>query len=32
MKKEDVVYKDSGILLSYRKNEVFPFVATQMDP
>ena len=31
MRKEDVVYRDNGILLSYRKNDVFPFAATQMN-
>jgi len=26
------VYKHNGTLLSYDKNEILPFVTTQMDP
>ena len=32
MDKEDVVYVYNGILLSHKKNEIFPFAATWMDP
>ena len=32
MDTEDVVHIYSGILLSYKKNEIMPFVATWMDP
>ena len=31
MGKEDVVHIYSGILLSYKKNEIMSFAATQMD-
>ena len=31
MDKEDVVYIDSGILLSHKKNEIMPFAETWMD-
>ena len=31
MDKEDVVHIYNGILLSHKKNEIMPFVATQMD-
>ena len=30
MDKEDVVYIYNGILLSHKKNEIMPFVATWM--
>ena len=29
--KEDVVHIYNGILLSHKKNEIMPFVATEMD-
>ena len=29
--KEDMVYAYNGILLSHKKNEIMPFVATWMD-
>ena len=32
MHKEKVVYMYNGILLSPRKNEIFPFVTTEMIP
>ena len=32
MGKEDVVYLYSGILLSHKKNETVPFIATRIDP
>ena len=31
MDKEDVVYIYNGILLSHKKNEIMPFIATWMD-
>ena len=31
MDKEDVVHIYNGILLSHKKNEIMPFVATWMD-
>ena len=31
MNKEDVVRMHNGILLSHKKNEIMPFVATWMD-
>ena len=31
MDKEDVVHMYNGILLSHKKNEIMPFVATGMD-
>ncbi len=31
MDKEDVVYIHKGILLSYKKDEILPFVTTWMD-
>ena len=32
MDKEDVVHIHNGILLSHKKNEMMPYVATWMDP
>ena len=31
MDKESVVYTHNGILLSHKKNELFPFAATWME-
>ena len=31
MDKHDVVYKYDGILVSHKKNEIMPFVATWID-